>query len=477
MTMTISPKAPIVVVGAGHVGLVTAIGFAAKREVRLVDKKIELIEGLRRDEPSIFEPDLDQRLRAVRDRMSFYVDIDQALDESVQLVFVAVGTPPEEPPPSTAGELPTIGDDGDGDRARPANLEFVEGAIDSLLGRRGLAAVMKSTVPPGTGDSMLQRARERDSDLIYLSCPEFLQEGRAFQTFDHPDRIVVGAEEDSWATAALLELHAELHPGLLDEDGHPPYIQIDIRSAETVKYAANLGLAASISYTNQVGNFCEEIGADVSAVMRGVGADHRIGPEFLDAGPGFGGSCFKKDLLAFSSASESAKSEHSFADTVLAINKTQPKRIVQKLLRRLETLQDARVAILGLAFKADTDDLRESPALALIRQLRKQGATVCAWDPMPNAREQWGARGEGEVADSAVDAMADAEAVVVVTEWPEFRDIDWPDAAELLCGKLVVDGRNCLDEDAVRAAGLEYEGTGRASRGLHRPLPEGAAEG
>jgi UDPglucose 6-dehydrogenase len=473
--MSASVKAPVVIVGAGYVGLVTAVGFAQARDVRLVDQKTSLIEELEAGELPFFEPDLERRFKDCRKRLSFHTQLEDALRDGLpQLVFIAVGTPKRG-----GGNGSSNGHDG-GDDGDGADLGSVYAVIDSLLNRSEVAAVMKSTVPPGTGRKMLEYAGVRGSDLTYLSCPEFLREGDAFTSFDRPDRIVIGYEgEPSWAVEALRELHADVHQGT------PRCFEMKLINAEAVKHASNLKLAIRISYANQIGNFCEELpGADVSEVMAGVGADKRIGEHFLRAGAGFGGSCFDKDIRAFRSvAKREADIELSLVDVVLSINKGQIERTIAKLERRLGTLREMRIAILGLAFKPGTDDLRESPALALASELHRFGATLRAWDPRPGARQGAVAKGpqkglaHDEVATSALEAMEEADAVVLMTDWPEFAEIEWTAAAAAMGGKLVIDGRNHLPPDEVRAAGLEYEGTGRESRGLTQPLPEGATDG
>jgi UDPglucose 6-dehydrogenase len=510
--MTTTSKAPIVVVGVRSVGLITAVGFAARREVRLVDVDEQLIQNLEAGKMPIHEDRLLERFEAVRERLTFHTKLEDALsDGRPQLVFVAVGTPTKtlSPRDLAVTDRDRSADlEGDG-VGMAADLEAAEEVVNVLMGYRGLAVVMKSTVPPGTGAEMLERARESNSDLAYLSCPEFLQEGRAFDSFDKPDRIVAGYQDSSPASEALYELHAEVHPNLkrlrLDDEGSwelsiealldsarqesgLPYLEMGLQSAEFVKHASNLYLAARVSYANSIANLCEEVGADVRTVMCGVGADTRIGPKFLEPGAGFGGSCFGKDLRALSYVAAGVGVDTSFAEAVLAVNRAQAARIVMKLERRLDSLQGARVAILGLAFKPGTDDLRGSPAFALATSLRREGATLQAWDPdslaCTRAIDNYHHRREGgewmtseEIADSAIGAMVDADAVVLVTAWPDFGDIDWHDAASVMAGQLVVDGRNALSPDVVGAAGLEYEGTGRRSRGLGRPLLEGAAEG
>ncbi len=512
--MTVDSTPPIVVVGAKYVGLVTAVGIARTREVRLVDVDQNLIENLEKGVLPIYEDGLALRFEEARPRLSFHTTTDGALKHGhPKLVFVAVGTPTrkgaeaQSDPPNAQDGHPPEQDDGAG---RAADLEAVEGVVAKLSAHPGIAIVMKSTVSPGMALRLTERARENGQELTYLSCPEFLQEGRALQSFDEPDRVVVGRQEPSWASEALYELHRELNPRIrrCDPDiealdpavaaqaqrpDAPPmpiaYLEMDLTSAELVKHASNLHLATRVSYTNHIANLCEELGADVLRVMEGVGADARIGPQFLEPGVGFGGSCFGKDLRAISYVAHQAGIRCSIADSVLQINEEQAMRVVEKIERRLGGLRDARVAILGLTFKVGTDDLRGSPAFAIADALRERGATLRAWDPreesLDRAVKSWFDEKLGderlmpqEVARGALDAMRDAHAVVLVTAWPEFEEIDWQEAAGLLKGRLVIDGRNKLCAESVRAAGLDYQGTGRESDGLsRRALLGSAAEG
>lgn len=451
---------PIVVVGAGYVGLTTAVGLARVRQVRLVDRNSALIEQLEAGEIPIAERGLGDRFSKARqaNRLTLHNHIDRALgDGMARIIFVAVGTP------SAA------------DCGGRADLSQVYSVMDSLLGYRRLAVVMKSTVPPGTGDGILRYARARGSDLTYVSCPEFLQEGRAVRSFDEPDRVVVGSECPSWASEELAVMHGDLYRAVGGGDMSLPYLEMDIKSAEMVKHASNLHLALRVSYANEMANLCEESGADIKRVMDGVGADRRIGTDFLESGIGFGGSCFEKDIKALRNVASEHDVELSLGDAVLAINSRQIDRTVQKLEQRLGALSGKHVAILGLAFKPDTDDLRGSPAFSLAARLREEGATIRAWDPEPLARAR-AIRGRAnsqrewvhtrEVAGSALDALRGADAVVIATQWDEFAALEWSEAARVMTGRLVLDGRNCLSASEVRKVGLQYEGVGREGVGL-----------
>jgi UDPglucose 6-dehydrogenase len=470
-------NAPIVVVGAGYVGLITAVGFAKVRSVRLVDEKAELIGALSAGTAPIWEPGLQDRLDAAlaAGRLAFGTSTkDVVRDLPPSLIFVAVGTPTEPP---------WIDADGVRHRGEAADLKHVHKVIDALRGLNGgHAIVMKSTVPPGTGASLVRRIREGGGSLTYISCPEFLQEGEAFRGLDRPDRIVVGCDAKSPATDELRELHRELYADLEPVD-RPRYIEMSVESAELVKLSSNLALAVKISLANEIGNICEEFGADVNAVTEGIGSDQRIGPDFLRAGVGFGGSCFEKDLRSLRREANRAKVETSLVDAALDINARQARRVIEKLVAYLGTLEDRCVALLGLTFKAHTDDLRGSPAFTLAKLLRWHGAVVQAWDPCEEARARAVVNSEqatpprerlqaGEVAFTAIEALEGAHAAVVVTAWPDLQKIDWDLAAKEMRGDYVLDGRNALDPLAVRAAGLVYEGTGRESAGLQRSLLE-----
>jgi UDPglucose 6-dehydrogenase len=310
---------------------------------------------------------------------------------------------------------------------------------------------MKSTVPCGTGAALRRVFRQQGKDgLAYVSCPEFLKEGSAVKDFLNPDRVVVGDDGD-WAGDAVVELYAPLKA---------PLVRTDIASAEMVKLASNAFLATKISFINEIANVCEETGADVVEVARGMGLDDRIGPKFLQAGIGFGGSCFPKDVDALKQLAGNSGYHFQLLNAVIEVNDLQKRRVIGKLQKHLGGLVGKRVALLGLAFKPDTDDMREASSLVLSARLHADGALVSAYDPV--AEEQ--ARklvGGITLAESALDAVRHADAAVLVTEWRELVELDWQQVAEAMDGRLVIDGRNALDADRVRAAGLLYEGIGR----------------
>jgi UDPglucose 6-dehydrogenase len=415
-------REPIGVIGTGYVGLVTAAGFAELgSEVWCVDVDAAKVQRLRDGEMPIYEPGLQELLARNASRMRFATDLAAAL-EHARLLFVAVGTPA-----TYSGD---------------ADLSAVHAVLDAIPASADRALIMKSTVPCGTGA------------LSYVSCPEFLKEGSAVHDFMHPDRVVVGDSGD-WAGDAVIELYAPLQA---------PLVRTDIASAEMVKLASNAFLATKISFINEIANVCEETGADVVEVARGMGLDERIGPKFLQAGIGFGGSCFPKDVDALKQLAGNSGYHFQLLTSVIEVNELQKRRVIGKLHKHLGGLVGKRVALFGLAFKPNTDDMREASSLVLSARLSADGADVVAYDPV--AEEQ--ARGlvsSIAFAGSPLDAARDADAVVLVTEWAEFIECDWGQVAAAMRGNLVVDGRNALDADAVRAAGLIYEGIGRGGEG------------
>jgi UDPglucose 6-dehydrogenase len=424
-------REPIGVIGTGYVGLVTAAGFAELgSEVWCVDIDANKIERLRRGEVPIYEPGLKDLLERNAARLHFSTDLADAL-EHARLLFVAVGTPPTH----------------SGD----ADLSAVHAVVNAIPAAKDRALIMKSTVPCGTGASLLRVFGEQGKDdLAYVSCPEFLKEGSAIKDFLNPDRVVVG-DAGGWAGDAVVELYAPLDA---------PLVRTDIASAEMVKLASNAFLATKISFINEIANVCEETGADVVEVARGMGLDDRIGPKFLHAGIGFGGSCFPKDVDALKQLAGNSGYHFQLLTAVIEVNELQKRRVIGKLQKHLGSLAGKRVALLGLAFKPETDDMREASSLVLSARLHADGALVSAYDPV--AEEQARALVSGiTFADSALAAVQDADAVVLVTEWRELVQLDWRAVAAAMSGNLLIDGRNALDGEAVQAAGLVYEGIGR----------------
>src|SRR3954447_5878393 len=426
-------REPIGVIGTGYVGLVTAAGFAELgNEVWCIDIDEAKIEGLEQGRIPIWEPGLEELVAKHRGRMHFSTDIRDAL-EHARLLFVAVGTPP-----TYSGD---------------ADLSAVFAVVDAMPASDSHALVMKSTVPCGTGSQIKRRFAETGKDgFRYVSCPEFLKEGSAVKDFLNPDRVVVGDDGD-WAGDAVVELYAPLDA---------PLVRTDIRSAEMIKLASNAFLATKISFINEIANVCDEVGADVVEVSRGMGLDGRIGPKFLQAGIGFGGSCFPKDVTALKQLAGNSGYHFQLLNSVIEVNELQKRRVMQKLQKHLGSLVDKKIGMLGLAFKPNTDDMREASSLVLSARLLADGAQITGYDPVAEQEARKLISGI-TYADSALGAIEGADAVILVTEWPEFGELDLSAVAAKMRGRLIVDGRNYLDPGAVRDAGLIYEGIGRPS--------------
>jgi UDPglucose 6-dehydrogenase len=424
-------REPIAVIGTGYVGLVTAAGFAELgSEAWCVDIDAAKIECLERGELPIYEPGLEECLKRNRERLHFSTELAPAL-EHARLMFVAVGTPP-----TYSGD---------------ADLSAVESVVAAMPASDRHALVMKSTVPVGTGAAIIRRfAGQGKEHLAYVSCPEFLKEGSALHDFLKPDRVVIGDGQD-WAGAAVAELYAPLEA---------PIVRTDVASAEMIKLAANAFLATKISFINEIANVCEEVGADVLEVARGMGLDHRIGEHFLRPGLGYGGSCFPKDVSALKQLAGNSGYHFQLLTAVIEVNELQKRRVIGKLQKHMGSLVGRRVALLGLAFKPNTDDMREASSLVLSARLLADGASVRAFDPVAEGEARKLMSGI-QFAGSALDALDRADACIIVTDWPEFSELDWRAAAKRMAGRLVIDGRNCVDPAAVEAAGLAYEGIGR----------------
>jgi UDPglucose 6-dehydrogenase len=430
--MSSMSREPIGVIGTGYVGLVTAAGFAELgSEVWCIDIDEAKIEGLRAGRVPIWEPGLEALLTRHRERLHFSTDLGDAL-EHARLLFVAVGTPP-----TYSGD---------------ADLSAVHAVVDAMPASDRHALVMKSTVPVGTGDSIRRAFEEQGKGgFSYVSCPEFLKEGSALKDFLEPDRVVVGDDGD-WAGDAVVALYAPLEAEL---------VRTDVRSAEMVKLASNAFLATKISFINEIANVCEETGADVVEVARGMGLDDRIGPKFLQAGIGFGGSCFPKDVAALKQLAGNSGYHFQLLNSVIEVNELQKRRVIAKLQKHLGSLVGKEIGLLGLAFKANTDDMREASSLVLSARLQAAGARVRAYDPVAEHEARKLIRGI-VFGESALDVARGADAVVLVTEWPEFKELDWTgEVKRRMRVPLIVDGRNFLDRDALVAAGFTYEGIGR----------------
>jgi UDPglucose 6-dehydrogenase len=422
-------REPIGVIGVGWVGLVTATCFAELgHPVVARDIVAEKVEALSRGEITIHEPGLDELLARNAERLTFTTDMAELL-EAARILFVCVDTPP------------TVSGD--------ADLSRVRSVVADLSAGGGHALVMKSTVPAGTGQSI----RRDLPGVPYVSCPEFLKEGSAVEDFMHPDRVVIGADSgDEAASDAVARLYEPLGGEI---------VRTDVGSAEMIKLASNAFLATKISFVNEIANVCEEVGADVAEVARGMGLDQRIGPAFLRPGIGYGGSCFPKDVSALKMLAGNSGYHFQLLNAVIEVNELQKRRVVGKLQKHLGSLLGKRVALLGLAFKPHTDDMREASSLVLAARLEGEGAEVVAYDPVAGDVAR-GLLGSVQFRDSALEALDGVDAAILVTEWPEFAELDWSAAAERMARPLLVDGRNFLDPNLLKSAGFEYEGIGRA---------------
>jgi UDPglucose 6-dehydrogenase len=418
------------VVGVGWVGLVTAACFASQgHEVWAMDVDAAKVERLSAGDVTIHEPGLPELVREHAERLHFTTSMEDLL-ANARLLFCCVDTPP-----TYSGD---------------ADLSRVRAVVDQLSGDSEHALVMKSTVPSGTGESI----RRDLPTLSYVSCPEFLKEGSAVEDFLHPDRVVIGADQgDEWAADAVTALYEPLGGAI---------VRTDVASAEMIKLASNAFLATKISFINEIANVCEEVGADVTEVARGMGLDERIGDKFLQAGIGYGGSCFPKDVSALKQLAGNSGYHFQLLNSVIEVNELQKRRVIGKLTKHLGSLVERRIALLGLAFKANTDDMREASSLVLSARLQGEGAVVVAYDPVAHE----GAAGilpTVELAASAEEALRGADAAILVTEWPEFAELDWSALASQMASPLLVDGRNFLDPETLRAAGFTYEGIGRGT--------------
>jgi len=430
----------IAMIGTGYVGLVSGACFADfGHEVCCIDKDGGKIDGLNAGQMPIWEPGLESLVKAnvERGRLTFTKDLAAGMN-GAEAVFIAVGTPARR---------------GDGH----ADLTFVFQAVRELarLMPPETVVVTKSTVPVGTGDQIEQILKEEGvADVSVASNPEFLREGAAIADFKHPDRIVVGAE-DEHAREVLKEIYRPLFLN------RAPILFTGRRTAELTKYAANAFLAVKISFINEIADLCEAVDADVQDIARGIGLDNRIGPKFLHAGPGYGGSCFPKDTLALLQTADSAGVDQRIVRTTVEVNEERKAKMVERVERALGgELGGKRVAVLGLAFKPNTDDMRDAPSIPLIHGLVERGAQVSAFDPVARHQAEQ-VLGGIDFADNAYSAAKGADALVIVTEWDEFRALDLEKIAAAMSGNTLVDLRNVYDREDAEGAGLVYYGVGR----------------
>jgi UDPglucose 6-dehydrogenase len=431
----------VTMIGAGYVGLVSGACFADfGHHVTCIDKDAPKVAALNRGEIPIFEPGLADLVEAnVRqERLRFAVDT--ASVATAEAVFIAVGTPSRR---------------GDGH----ADLSFVYEAVREIapLLSATVVVITKSTVPVGTGDEIERILRDKrpDVDIQVVSNPEFLREGAAIQDFKHPDRIVVGTD-DMRARAVVAELYRPLYLNA------SPIFYVNRRTAELIKYAANAFLATKITFINEVADLCEQVGADVNEVARGMGLDNRIGGKFLHAGPGFGGSCFPKDTTALLKTAQDHGVALRIVEAVASVNDQRKRAMARKVVAALDgSVRGKTVAVLGLTFKPNTDDTRDSPAIPLITALQDQGATVRAYDPagMEQAKPQLPGV---QYCDGAYAAAEGAHAIVIATEWEQFRALDLDRLKTVMAQPAIVDLRNIYRTDEMKRAKFKYVAVGRA---------------
>lgn len=470
----------IAVVGTGYVGLVTSACLAdIGHRVIAVDNNQAKIAALQQGQIPIYEPDLEDIVQRSTQagRLHFTTDLAPAVQSS-QVIFIAVGTP----------SLPS------GD----ADMRFVE-AVAKEIGQHlddcYRVIVNKSTVPIGSGDwvRMLvlegaQKVRQEQMAVVgtdgsgyrpdppflpnfdVVSNPEFLREGSAVWDSFNPDRIVVGSN-----SSQALEIMRQLYSPIVERQapfqssrttmqissGPVPFVVTDLASAEMIKYAANALLATKISFINEIANICERVGADVTQVAHGIGLDSRIGSKFLNAGIGWGGSCFPKDISALIRTAADYGYQARILESVIAVNRDQRQRVVEKLQQELKVLKGKTIGLLGLTFKPDTDDMRDAPSLTIIQQLSKLGARVKAYDPIISGKHRYEELVEVMLESSALELAQGCDALVLVTEWQEFRQIPWPQLAQSMRRPLIIDARNALDPAHLTQAGFYYVGVGR----------------
>ncbi|HWP34094.1 MAG TPA: UDP-glucose/GDP-mannose dehydrogenase family protein [Thermodesulfobacteriota bacterium] len=434
----------ICVVGVGYVGLVTGACFAEfGLRVTCVDKDAEKIGALAEGRIPIYEPGLSELVakNLKTGNLAFTTDLRQAVSRAL-VVFIAVGTPQ--------------GHDGS------ADLQYIREVARSIGETMDgyKVVVTKSTVPVGTGKVIRRIIEESQAEPVPFDLaanPEFLREGSAIEDFMRPNRVVIGADSQQ-AIAILKDLYSPLY--LIET----PFVITDIETAELIKYASNAFLATKISFINEMALLCEAVGADVHVVAKGMGLDQRIGPKFLHPGPGFGGSCFPKDLRALAHLARECGIEFKLVEATMAVNERQRLHAVAKIERALgggpTALEGKTVALLGLTFKPNTDDLRESPALFVLERLLAGGARVRAFDPagMPGARRLFP---QATYCEDAYEAARGADALVIATEWNQFRNLDWERLKTLLARPVVVDLRNVYEPDRMRRLGFSYHGVGR----------------
>ena len=432
----------IAMIGTGYVGLVSGACFSEFGfNVTCVDKNENKISQLKSNKMPIYEPGLDVLVKKNQDagRLSFTTDLNHTVADA-DVVFIAVGTPTRR---------------GDGH----ADLSYVFDAAEEIAEYISgyTVIVTKSTVPVGTGKKIFKIIQQKRSDLKFdvASNPEFLREGSAINDFMRPDRVVVGVMGEK-AKNVLEKVYSPLN--LIET----PIQFTDLETAELIKYAANAFLAVKISYINQIADLCEKVGADVHDVAKGMGMDKRIGAKFLHPGPGFGGSCFPKDTIALVKTAEQVGGQISIVEEVVSYNQERKLSMAQRIISRLKTgIKNKKVSILGLAFKPETDDMRDSPALEIISELYSKGANIIAYDPAAMIEAKSFFQDKVVFAEDSENCIRGADVCVIITEWNEFRAISASKFSDLMNGNVVVDLRNIYSPDEMRGAGLNYSSIGR----------------
>ena len=432
----------VAMIGTGYVGLVSGACFADfGHHVTCVDMDAAKIAALQRNEIPIYEPGLDRMVEtnARQGRLEFTTDLKKSVIEA-DAVFIAVGTPSRR---------------GDGH----ADLSYVHAAAREIAGALAgfTVVVTKSTVPVGTSDDVeriIQEARP-DAEFAVVSNPEFLREGAAIQDFKHPDRIVIGTD-DPRARQVMAELYRPLYLN------QAPILYTGRRTAELIKYAANAFLATKITFINEIADLCERLGADVQEVARGIGLDNRIGSKFLHAGPGFGGSCLPKDILALVKTAQDQATPLRVVETVAAVNDARKRAMARKVAAAVGNLRGKTIAILGLTFKPNTDDMREAPSVPLVTALQDFGARVRAYDPV-GVEQARGVLTDVTFCDGPYSCAEGADAVVIVTEWEQFRALDLDRLKAVMASPVVVDLRNIYRAEEMVGRGFIYESVGRSA--------------
>lgn len=428
----------IAVVGTGYVGLVTGTCLAdLGNDVICIDINEEKINTLRQGKSPIYEPGLDELLtkNIKQNRISFSTDLGESVKKS-EVIYIAVGTPP--------------------DAAGKADLSAVK-AVATSIGKNVndyKIVITKSTVPVGTGDLVEKIIKENmvnSIDFDVISNPEFLKEGSALDDFLHPDRVVIGAN-NSKSAQKIKQIYEPLEA---------PIIITDLKSAEIIKYASNAFLSVKISFINEIANFCEIVGASVEDVARGMGSDSRIGPKFLKAGIGYGGSCFPKDTMALYEKGKEVGYEFKIVDSTVKINKEKRIRFLDKILNLVEKYNIKSIGIWGLAFKPDTDDMREAPSVEIIKGLLDKGITVSAYDPVAMSEAKHFFNDTITYSETAYDAISNKDMLVLLTEWNEFKQADFASIKDNLNNPIIIDGRNVYNPEEMKEMGFKYYSIGR----------------